>query len=73
VVLTADNYNGVVNGEEVRPGRPDNSELWERVTDNDPEDRMPFGLPPLSQRQLDIIRNWITNGAPLCPAGAVCP
>jgi hypothetical protein len=73
VVLTADNYNGVVNGEEVRRFRPDNSKLWERVTANDPKDRMPFGLPPLSQRQLDIIFNWINNGAPLCPTGEVCP
>jgi hypothetical protein len=73
VVLTADNYRGVVNGEEVRPFRPDDSKMWERVTARDPSDRMPFGLPPLSQRQLDIIFNWITNGAPFCPAGEVCP
>jgi len=73
VVLTADNYNGVVDDEEVRPFRLDNSKLWERVTDDDPDKRMPFGLPPLSQRQLDIIRDWINNGAPFCPAGEVCP
>jgi hypothetical protein len=73
VVLTADNYNGVVDDDEVRPFRLDNSDLWERVTDDDPEDRMPLGLPPLSQRQLDIIRDWINNGAPFCPAGEVCP
>ena len=73
VVLTSDNYNGVVDGDEVRPFRPDNSKLWERVTENDPDKRMPFGMPPLSQRQLDIIFNWIRNGAPFCPAGEVCP
>lgn len=73
VVLTADNYNGVVNGDEVRPFRPNSSKMWERVTATDPSDRMPFGLPALSQTQLDIIFNWITNGAPLCPAGEVCP
>jgi len=73
VVLTSDNYNGVVNGEEVRPFRPDNSKLWERVTARDASDRMPFGLDPLNQRQLDIIFNWISNGAPFCPANEVCP
>ena len=73
VVLTSDNYNGVVNGGEVEPGRLDNSKMWQRVTDNDPDKRMPFGLPALSQTQLDIIRNWINDGAPFCPAGAVCP
>lgn len=73
VVLTADNYDGVVNGDEVEPFRPDNSKLWTRVTDPDPEKRMPLGLPPLSQRQLDIIRDWIVSGAPECPANEVCP
>jgi hypothetical protein len=73
VVLTADNYSGVVDDDEVRPFRLDNSKLWEMVTESDPEKRMPLGLPPLSQRQLDIIRNWINNGAPFCPAGEVCP
>ena len=73
VVLTADNYRGVVNDEEVRPFRPDDSKLWERVTARDPSDRMPFGLDPLSQRQLDIIFDWIRNGAPFCPANQVCP
>lgn len=73
VVLTADSYARVVDGEEVRPFRPDNSKLWERVTDNDPDKRMPFGLPALTQTQLDIIYSWIVNGAPLCPTGATCP
>ena len=73
IVLTADNYNGVVNDEEVRPFRLSDSKLWEMVTKNDPEKRMPLGLPPLSQRQLDIIRSWILDGAPLCPTGEVCP
>jgi len=73
VVLTADNYTGVVDDSIVRPFRPDNSKLWERVTENDPDKRMPFGLDPLSQRQLGIIRDWIMDGAPFCPAGEVCP
>jgi hypothetical protein len=73
VVLTADNYNGVVDGSEVRPGDPNGSKLWQRVTDSDPAKRMPFGLDPLSQSQLDIIRNWILDGAPFCPTGEVCP
>ncbi|MDH3715368.1 MAG: hypothetical protein OET44_16150 [Gammaproteobacteria bacterium] len=73
VVLTADNYVGVVDGSIVRPFRPDNSKLWERVTENDPDKRMPFGLAPLTQPQLDIIRDWILDGAPFCPSGEVCP
>jgi mono/diheme cytochrome c family protein len=73
VVLTADNYSGVVDGDIVRPYDLNSSELWERVTDNDPDNRMPFGLDPLTSRQLTIIRDWILDGAPLCPTGEVCP
>ena len=72
VVLTSDNYSGVV-GDVVEPFDLDSSEMWERITDNDPDDRMPFGMPPLSQSQINIIRDWIQDGAPFCPAGEVCP
>jgi hypothetical protein len=73
VVLTADNYFGVVDDSIVRPFRPDNSKLWERVTEDDPDKRMPFGLPALTQTQLGIIQDWILDGAPFCPSGEVCP
>lgn len=73
IVLTNDNYNGVVNGVEVEPGDLGGSELWDRVTDPDPDKRMPFGLDPLTQAQLDIIQDWIIDGAPFCPSGEICP
>ena len=73
IVLTADNYNGVVDGDIVEPYDLGGSDLWEMVTESDPDDRMPFGMPPLSQSQLNIIRDWIQDGAPFCPAGEVCP
>ncbi len=72
IVLTSDNYNGVV-GDIVDPFDLDGSKLWRMVTESDPDDRMPFGLDPLSQNQLDIIEDWILDGAPLCPDGEVCP
>lgn len=73
VVLTADNYFGVVDDDTVKPFDLDGSKLWGRVTDDDPDKRMPFGLDPLTNRQLTIIRDWIMDGAPFCPTGAVCP
>jgi len=73
VVLTADNYFGVVDGDIVEPYDLDDSELWEMVTEDEADERMPFGLDPLTSRQLTIIRDWIMDGAPYCPANAVCP
>ena len=72
MVLTADNYFGVVDDDEVTPFDLNSSKLWERVIDPDPDKRMPFGLPALTQSQLDVIRNWILDGAPFCPTGEVC-
>ena len=72
VILTSDNYSGVV-GDVVEPGDLDASKLWGRVIDSDPDKRMPFGLDPLTQTQLDIIKAWILDGAPFCPTGEVCP
>ncbi|MEK6235569.1 MAG: DUF1549 domain-containing protein, partial [Planctomycetales bacterium] len=49
----------------VKPGKPDDSELFRRITSNDPDERMP---PPdadrqLTPRQTEIIRKWIDQGA----------
>ncbi len=49
---------------DVRPGNPNSSEIWEKISDPDPSDRMP--PPPrqaLSQAQKDIIFKWIMQGA----------
>ena len=73
VVLTADNYNGVVDGNLVRQFSPNQSKLWQRIADTNPASRMPLDLKPLTERQLGIVYDWIANGAPLCPANAVCP
>lgn len=60
IVLTS--YNGVRN--EVRPGNLGNSEIWEKINDSDPDDRMPPPpRMPLPQAQKDIIRKWILQGA----------
>ena len=73
VVLGMDNYFGVVDGTTVAPFDPDGSNLWRRLTEDDPERRMPFGLAPLTRAQLNIIQDWITDGAPFCPENEVCP
>lgn len=46
------------------PGKPDQSELIRRITLNDPEERMPYKHEPLSKKEIDILRQWIKQGAP---------
>jgi hypothetical protein len=64
LVLTADNYYGLIDGSTVKPFDPANSNLWTRVAETSPERRMPLGYPALTQTQQDIIRDWILHGAP---------
>jgi mono/diheme cytochrome c family protein len=41
-----------------------NEDLFEAITDSDPDDRMPRPpAPPLSQSQIDLIAAWIMQGA----------
>ena len=51
----------------VSPGDPDNSYLIVKLEGTDSRlvgDRMPFGGPYLSQAEIDVIRQWILDGAP---------
>ncbi len=51
--------------EAIKPGKPDDSEFWHRITTADPDDVMP---PPSSPKQLtkaerELFRRWIAEGA----------
>src|SRR6478735_4550446 len=46
------------------PGDPDRSEMIQRLTLNDPDERMPYHHEPLSKEEIDILRKWIKEGAP---------
>ncbi len=57
----------------VVPNKPDDSELFARITAND-ESRMPEPpREPLTSDQVDLIRRWIAAGAPNFPADAPQP
>ena len=45
------------------PGKPGESELIRRITLNDPEERMPYKHDPLSDKEVEILRKWIKQGA----------
>lgn len=62
VVLT--DYFSVINSGKVKPGDPNDSEIFEKITENDPEDRMPpIPADPLSADKIAIIKKWIEQGA----------
>ena len=57
-------YEQIMSTAGVRPGRPENSELYERITDTDPDDQMPRPpMNPLTQQQKQVIYQWIIQGA----------
>uniref|UniRef100_UPI0025F3CB9B DUF1549 domain-containing protein n=1 Tax=Algoriphagus sp. TaxID=1872435 RepID=UPI0025F3CB9B len=45
------------------PGDPQNSELIKRLTESDPELRMPYEKPPLSEEEIELLTTWIRQGA----------
>lgn len=47
------------------PGKPDESELYSRITSTDADARMPppSHNKPLSAEQIEILKKWIANGA----------
>ena len=45
------------------PGDPDHSELVKRITNKDPEDRMPYKHEALSSDEIAILKRWIKEGA----------
>src|SRR5947209_20465997 len=45
------------------PGDPENSEMIRRINLKDPEDRMPYHHEPLSQHEIDILTQWVKQGA----------
>jgi len=70
--VVLDSYAKILR--EVSPGRPNNSELWESITETDPEDMMPPpGYPQLTPAEKELIRQWILQGAKETDcAGNVC-
>ncbi len=57
-------YLSVMQTGKIKPGDPNDSELYEKIIDDDPEERMP-PLPKdaLTPEQQDIIQIWIEQGA----------
>ena len=62
VLLTS--YESVMETGDVRPGRPDDSDLYEVLVEDDLDKRMPPPPnPPLSQDLIQMFFTWIMQGA----------
>lgn len=66
--LANDGYNLTtyekIKAKKFFPGNPDDTKLYEAITDDDEADRMPQAPNPrLSSGQILLIRNWILQGA----------
>lgn len=71
VILTT--YLKVMTTGDINPGSPQNSELYEVITDTDPDKRMPPPpRSPLSPDQITIIRQWIQQGALNLSCASIC-
>ena len=64
--LRLDRRDDAVAAGAIVPGKPEESELWRRITASDPAERMPPSgakKPPLTPEQLEHFRQWIAEGA----------
>jgi mono/diheme cytochrome c family protein len=62
--IRLDSYAATMASGVIVPGNPNSSELYEKITDTDPDDVMPPPPDiPLDAVQKEIIRKWIAQGA----------
>lgn len=62
-VLLVD-YASIIQYGEIEPGNPNDSKLYEKIIDTDPDDRMPPPpANPLTNEQKNSIKKWIEQGA----------
>lgn len=47
----------------IRPGNPDGSEMIRRLLSHDPEHRMPYKEAALDEAEINILKQWIKEGA----------
>jgi hypothetical protein len=60
--LSMDTRADLLKAKVVLPGKSGTSELLRRITSSDPEVRMPPKGPPLSAKEVTLIKNWIDQG-----------
>jgi len=71
-----ESYASIMSGPKdlVRPFDPWDSELWEVLVEDEADERMPPSPRSLSQFQIDVVRQWIQEGArnDVCSDSGLC-
>ena len=58
------NYSNIISTGEINPFNPDDSKLYEVITESDPDEIMPPPPnAPLTAAQIALVRKWILQGA----------
>ena len=53
------------------PGKPNQSELYRRIIHEHPEKRMPLDAPSLTEKEVNLLKTWIEEGAEWRPTGHI--
>ncbi len=62
--LILSDYSHIISSGHIEPGDASDSEIYEKITEEDDDDRMPPApFPRLSSESIALIRNWINQGA----------
>ena len=64
--LRLDDRDAAIAANAIKPGDADGSELYQRLLQHDPEEIMPppETKKPLKPGQIELLRRWVTGGAP---------
>lgn len=66
-------YTSVMTTGDIRVGNPGESDLYKKLVDTDPGDRMPPPPQnPLTSQQIDLVRRWILQGADNLTCQSLC-
>jgi hypothetical protein len=60
--LSLDTREAILRKKVAVPGKSAESEMFKRITSSDKEIRMPPKDPPLSAKEIDLVRTWIDQG-----------
>jgi Protein of unknown function (DUF1549)/Protein of unknown function (DUF1553)/Planctomycete cytochrome C len=60
--FSLDSREAILKSKNVVPGKSGGSELYKRITSNDPDVRMPSKGTPLTAKEIALVKTWIDEG-----------